>query len=120
MQKVFRYFVFGTIFSILFLLTTDCANEDIERDECIENPNVSFQNEIKPILETNCIKSGCHNGDNVAVKNWSVFANVQAKAQEIKIRTGNKSMPRDIAPTGLPQEQIDLIACWVNQGAKNN
>jgi hypothetical protein len=81
---------------------------------------VSYQNDIKPILETNCIKSGCHNGDNGATRNWSVFANVQANAQEIKTRTGNKSMPADIAPTGLPQNQIDLIACWVNEGAQNN
>jgi hypothetical protein len=29
-------------------------------------------------------------------------------------------MPADIAPTGLPQAQIDLIACWVDSGALNN
>jgi len=81
---------------------------------------VSFLNDIKPILQVNCIKSGCHNGDNGADKNWSVFANVQAKAALIKLRTGNKSMPADIAPTGLPQSQIDLIACWVDDGAMNN
>src|SRR6187551_216253 len=81
---------------------------------------VSYQNDIKPILEANCIKSGCHNGDNGAQRNWSVFANVQAKASGIKTRTGNKSMPKDIAPTGLPQNQIDLIACWVDDGALDN
>lgn len=81
---------------------------------------VSYQNDIKPILEANCIKSGCHNGDNGAQRNWSVFANVKAKASGIKTRTGNKSMPADIAPTGLPQNQIDLIACWVDDGALDN
>lgn len=81
---------------------------------------VSYLNDIKPILQANCIKSGCHNGDNGADKNWSVFSNVQAKADLIKLRTGNKSMPADIAPTGLPQSQIDLIACWVDDGALNN
>ncbi len=84
------------------------------------NTGISFQDDIKPILETNCIKSGCHNGDNGADRNWSVFANVKAKAAGIKTRTGNKSMPEDIAPTGLPQNQIDLIACWVDDGALNN
>lgn len=81
---------------------------------------VSYATDIAPILQTNCIKSGCHNGDNGADRNWSVFANVQSKAQNIKTRTGNKSMPQDIAPTGLPQAQIDLIACWVDSGALNN
>jgi len=84
------------------------------------NTTVSFETDIKPILQANCIKSGCHNGDNGADRNWSVFANVQSSAQLIKTRTGNKSMPADIAPTGLPQGQIDLIACWVDSGALNN
>jgi len=81
---------------------------------------VSYATDIFPILQTSCIKSGCHNGDNGADKNWSVFSNVQSSAQNIKTRTGNKSMPADIAPTGLPQAQIDLIACWVDSGALNN
>ncbi|MCI0750521.1 MAG: SprB repeat-containing protein [Flammeovirgaceae bacterium] len=93
----------------------------ITRNETINsNTGVSYLNDIKPILETNCIKSGCHNGDNGAERNWSVLSNVQAKAQGIKTRTGNKSMPKDIAPTGLPQNEIDLIACWVDEGAQNN
>jgi hypothetical protein len=82
--------------------------------------SVSFATDIAPILQANCIKSGCHNGDNGADRNWSVFANVKASAQSIKTRTGNKTMPADIAPTGLPQAQIDLIACWVDAGALNN
>lgn len=81
---------------------------------------VSYANDIFPILQTNCIKSGCHNGDNGANRNWSIFTNVKNSAQAIKTRTGNKSMPADIAPTGLPQNQIDLIACWVDDGALNN
>jgi hypothetical protein len=90
-------------------------NESID-----SNTDVSYANDIAPILQANCIKAGCHNGDNGADKNWSVFSNVQAKAQLIKLRTGNKSMPQDIAPTGLPQNQITLIACWVDDGAQNN
>ncbi|MBN8575617.1 MAG: SprB repeat-containing protein [Cytophagales bacterium] len=89
-------------------------------DVVASNTNVSYVADIKPILQTSCIKSGCHNGDNGADRNWSVFANVRASAQAIKTRTGNKSMPADIAPTGLPQNQIDLIACWVDSGAQDN
>lgn len=89
-------------------------------DVVASNTTVSFVADIKPILQTSCIKSGCHNGDNGADRNWSVFANVKASAQAIKSRTGNKSMPADIAPTGLPQNQIDLIACWVDSGAQDN
>jgi len=89
-----------------------------EKTESVGGP-VSYQFQIKPILEVNCIKSGCHNGDNGATRNWSVFANVQAKAQGIKTKTGNRSMPAD-NPNALTQNQIDLIACWVDHGALNN
>jgi len=99
----------------------DAAGCAITINETVaSNTGVSYQTQIKPILETNCIKSDCHNGDNGADRNWSIFANVQAKAQGIKTRTGNRSMPLDIAPTGLPQNEIDLIACWVDDGALDN
>lgn len=97
------------------------ANGCIDSDYTIYiSTGVSYLDDIKPILETSCIKSGCHNGDNGAERNWSVLANVQTKAQKIKEFTGNGTMPLDIAPTGLPQNQRDLIACWVDEGAKNN
>jgi hypothetical protein len=100
----------------------------VKDDEgCITSDNnvkvlsgTSYINDIKPILEANCIKSGCHNGDNGTERNWSVLANVQAKASKIKQFTADGTMPLDIAPTGLPQNERDLIACWVNDGALNN
>lgn len=81
------------------------------------NTGISYAATIKPIINTKCAISGCHNGDNGANRNWTVFANVADHASDIKRRTGNRSMPL----TGsLTQEQIDLIACWVDDGAPNN
>ncbi len=77
----------------------------------------TFSGDIKTIIETKCAISGCHNGDNGAARNWTVFDNIKAKAAGIKSRTGDKSMPK----TGsLTQAQIDLIACWIDDGAVNN
>jgi hypothetical protein len=77
----------------------------------------TFSGEIKAIIDTKCAISGCHNGDNGAARNWTVFDNIKAKAAGIKSRTSDKSMPK----TGsLTQAQIDLIACWVDDGALNN
>jgi hypothetical protein len=77
----------------------------------------SFVAVIKPILDTKCALPGCHNGDNGASVNWTVLSNVQAKAQNIKTRTGNHTMP---LVGSLTQDQINLIACWVDDGAKDN
>ncbi len=81
------------------------------------NTGVSFSGDIESIFQTNCNLSGCH-GSGTGTRDWTNFANVQSKAAQIKTRTGNKTMP--IGGLTLSQQQIDLIACWVDDGASNN
>lgn len=77
---------------------------------------VSYETQIKPILQTNCIKSGCHDGGS-SLPNWSNLATVQSNASNIKTKVLNGSMPKDGT---LTQQQKDLIACWVDDGAPGN
>ena len=102
---------------------------DSETAGCIKTVNVlvkhgdsgtSFASDIKTILTTSCAISGCHNGDNGSTRNWDVFANVQKNASNIQMRTANKSMPPAGSTAALTANQIKLIACWVEDGAKNN
>jgi len=81
----------------------------------IEGQSESIMN----ILTTNCAGSGtsCHIGSTVGLPDWSNVATARAHAADIKRKTGDRSMPED---GELSQEQIDLIACWVDDGAKNN
>jgi len=79
----------------------------------------SFATNIKPILDKNCAVPGCHNGDNGASRNWTVFTQVQNNASNIRTRTTNKSMP-PAGSTVLTEDQIRLIACWVDDGANSN
>lgn len=80
--------------------------------------NVSLTDDIMPLLERECTFSGCHNGDNGSSRNWTVKSNVRSKASEIKSRTQSGAMPRD--PGELTQAEIDMIACWVDDGALDN
>ena len=77
---------------------------------------ISYASQIKDILTTNCAKSGCH-GAGTGSRDWTVFANVKANAVNIKTRTSNRTMPPD---TPLHQADIDLIRCWVDDGALDN
>jgi hypothetical protein len=76
----------------------------------------SYTSEVGPIIMNNCAVTGCHSGSQSP--NFSTFSNVQANAERIKSRTQSGSMP----PGGrtLTNEQIQLIACWVDDGAKDN
>jgi hypothetical protein len=79
---------------------------------------VSYANEISPILTVTCNLPSCHDAGSGG-RNWTTYDNVKANATNIKTRTGNKSMPIGSGPT-LTQKQIDLIACWADDGAPNN
>jgi hypothetical protein len=82
------------------------------------NTGISYINDIKPIITTACALPLCHDAAQGA-RNWTTYDNVKANANNIKTRTGNKSMPTGSGPK-LTQEQINLIACWVDDGAANN
>jgi hypothetical protein len=76
---------------------------------------ISFSASIKPIIETNCAISGCHDGSgNIDYNN---FDNIKLNPSDIKSRTQSGDMPRNGTLTAA---EIDMIACWVDDGALNN
>lgn len=76
---------------------------------------VSFNDHIKPIIETSCAVNNCHNGNQFP--DFRQFNNIQSNAAKIKELTGNRTMPDEGT---LTQNQIDMIACWVDDGAPAN
>ncbi|MEO9485496.1 MAG: hypothetical protein ABJG47_18695 [Ekhidna sp.] len=79
------------------------------------NSKVSLENDIMPIIRKDCAISGCHNGTQTPrlITNQEVIQN----ATRIKSETQATTMPRDRT---LTQSEIDLIACWVDDGASDN
>lgn len=75
----------------------------------------SLDAHIMPIIQANCAKSGCHNGSQSP--NLSTKAAVMSNATAIKTQTQSGAMPKEGSITAT---QKALIACWVDDGAKNN
>jgi hypothetical protein len=80
------------------------------------NTGTSYANQVKAIITANCALSGCHDAG-TGSRNWTTFANVKSNAANIKARVVNRTMP-PAAP--LSQANIDLISCWVDDGALEN
>jgi len=80
---------------------------------------VSYANDIRPILDSNCQISPCH-GSNAGIPNWSTYTTVSANAASIKNATGSKIMPPASSGKSLTADQIAFIANWVDDGAQNN
>lgn len=83
-------------------------------EDCGSNPT-SYQTQIDPVISQNCAVSGCHADLQEPLLN-DVNA-VQNFASKINNVVQNGTMP----PTGsLSDEDINLINCWINQGALDN
>lgn len=76
---------------------------------------ISFSQSIKPIIEKSCAIPNCHDGSGAIT--YLVFENIKANPGDIKARTQSGNMPKD-GP--LTQDEIEKIACWVDDGALNN
>jgi hypothetical protein len=78
--------------------------------------DVSWQNDILPIMTSSCAVTGCHNGVHLP-RDWRVYTQVKQFASTIRKRTQDRSMP---AEGILTEDQIAMIACWIDDGAVQN
>lgn len=77
---------------------------------------VSWENDILPIMKKSCAISGCHNGVS-RVNDFSKYTSAKQYAKDIKALTQNRTMPFE---GSITQQEIDLIACWVDDGSNQN
>ncbi|MEL7530330.1 MAG: hypothetical protein AAFN10_03440, partial [Bacteroidota bacterium] len=89
--------------------------------ECTATVSVTLKSgvifdDIQPIISANCATSGCHDGTTNQV-DLRPAANIKSRASSIKALTEDKSMPPDTAANSLSDSQIQLIGCWVDDGA---
>jgi len=123
--------VVAGIFSAVSLNLTGCGKQP--------EPQVSFSNDIRPIIDANCIK--CHasggpgfeaSGLNMqsyeslmkGTKFGPVIKAGDALSSTLMILIDGRADPSINMPHGdnepLSGEQIKLFELWINQGAKNN
>ncbi len=80
-------------------------------------PNgISYQASVADIMKTSCAVTGCHVAG-TGRQNFEMFSVIQANANGIKTRTQSGNMPRN---STITEEQKQAIACWVDDGAKDN
>ena len=96
------------------LIVKDAAGCEVTKSARVSS-GVSYATSIKGIIETKCAIDDCHNGNQFP--DFRQFKNIHDNAAQVKNLTGDRTMPEDDT---LTQEQIDLIACWVDDGAQNN
>ena len=97
-----------------------------------DSDTVYFQNEILPLLVSNCATSGCHNNQShkhgIVLVDYATVMNTgeinisnpsSSKIYEAMTGSGDEKMPPSPA-TSLTIEQTNKVLKWIEQGALNN
>ena len=105
--------------SITFCLLFFGCKKDEYKDLDCSGIRAQFSTEIQPILNTNCVKAGCHNAGSPN-GDYSSYNGIKMKVDNGSVDKRvlkDKSMP----PTGaLSLDDRKKIKCWINSGAQNN
>lgn len=92
---------------------------------------ICFQNDILPIFQTACAKSGCHDAgsaeegyvldsySNIVKRGIKAGNASDSKLYEVLFKSGNDRMPQPPSPA-LTDIQKYLIQTWINEGAVNS
>jgi hypothetical protein len=150
MKRAFTYTFLPGIMLILIIAFNACKHEPVypvgqepggstgtgggngNGNSCDPN-TIYFQNQVLPILVSNCAMSGCHDAGShqkgIVLDSYASLMNsdivdpndaAHSDIYEVITETDpDKIMPRPpVNP--LTQEQIAIITQWINQGAQNN
>ncbi|GAA3642563.1 c-type cytochrome [Flavivirga jejuensis] len=106
------------IISALFFSCEASVEEDDEQltnipENEVCDSNISFVSQIKPIIDNNCIS--CHGGNQPP--NLSSYSGISNSANNVKTQVVSRRMPQG---GSLSSTEIELISCWVDNGALNN
>ena len=108
---------------ILSSIAFSCAKEKVPTtvlDTSSCKPNVSYLNEIKPIISNHCVS--CHSSKNP--NGGYDLTNYDGLTKNVSKVLG--SMKQDGTVESMPQgykvadSLIQKLNCWINQGFKNN
>lgn len=113
-----------------FLLFNRCEYDYVEPTEISITDTVSFSNDLIPIFENDCAKSGCHPAGGIPpvltpdqaynqliLYDYVDTAQPEASVLYERMASDSKPMP----PSGkLPEKDIQMVLTWIKQGAKNN
>lgn len=110
-----------TAFSFCLTLFTSCKknkNDDLNNLDC-SKINATYASDVRPVLEANCLSSGCHNS-NSTNGDFTSYTGVKVKVDNSSFDSRviqQKNMPLS---SSLTTEQLKKIKCWLNAGALNN
>lgn len=116
-------FFFIALSSFFLFLPSSCTTDQLEEvtaSSICDTLDISYNLNIKPIVDSYCAYSGCHDG--VAPGNYTTYDGMVSflESGSIEGRVINeRDMPPSYANAGfteLPDEEFEMIDCWISKG----
>jgi hypothetical protein len=124
--------VFSIFATLIFLLILVACTKDIGPNPDLVKKSfcdtITFSKHVRPIIQANC--TSCHtpggSGEIYGHADYTtdMYAGLKPKVDNGELMshvidlTATPTMPLGSSP--LPQEQRDILKCWVEAGAPNN
>jgi uncharacterized membrane protein len=93
--------------------------EDVFEPSGCAPGTVSFAEDIEKVINANCAVAGCHVSGN-QFPPLETHQQIAQFAAQVRVRTSNGTMPPASSGKSLTVEEIEKIACWVENGAPDN
>ncbi len=121
MNTLFKSVVLFCAIVLFSNCSKDKTEELTENLEC--DAVISFSEDVLPLISVNCSTSGCHGGGSGAagyvLTNYdNINQHKTIILQTMQHVSGVTPMP--LGQSKLPNESINIVACWIEQGAPNN
>lgn len=125
-NRVLTFLFLGFIFSLVF--QTACTTDKLPEPEppaLCDTLQVSYNLQVKEIIDTNCATPGCHRAGTAAPGNYTSFNSLEPFLTErefkrfvIDLRNDpDLGMPpnweTNPGPKDLTQEEFDIVSCWI-------
>lgn len=83
---------------------------------------ITYAKHIKPIIDANCATPGCHVQGGTGNGDLTTYSGVSAKVQSGSFKNRVFDSPSNPMPQSgmLPQNQLNIIKCWLDKGALND
>jgi hypothetical protein len=119
MQRFRIIFIISSI-AILF----SCAKDKLEENGEVCSDDITYQDDVRPILDRTCAYTGCHDGSS-APGDFTSYNRMLPFLNEDKFERrviDRRDMPPNYSsgPTALTAEELAFIRCWAEGGYLEN
>ena len=102
--------------AFLFTLLLVACGKDDDKNPFACGEEISLEQDVMPIINTYCIDFQCHGDGGVPILNTSTQVIKYANTIRDEVVAGTMPANQDV----LTASEIELIECWVTDGALDN